>query len=100
MPTLRISPIIYRIDIFTGKKLRVLGGSEDRELTLRLLLIGCDGADEVLGCHVNLSIPVLINDLQCGKVAENLVRGRVCPDPVLILHDLPTGTRAKMFYVS
>lgn len=44
-----------------------------RKLTLRLLLIRCDRAYEVLGRHVNLSIPMLVDDLQCGKVAENLV---------------------------
>lgn len=57
-------------------------------LTLRLLLIRCDGADEVLWRHVHLGVPVLADDLQRGKVAEDLVGGRVGSDTVLVLHHL------------
>lgn len=48
--------------------------TEEKRLTLRLLLIRCDGAYEVLGRHVNLGVSVLSHDLQRGEVAENLVR--------------------------
>lgn len=61
-----------------------------RRLTLRLLLIRCDGAYEVLGSHVDFTVPMLAYDFQCGKVAENLVRSGVGPYPVLVLHHLPT----------
>lgn len=70
-----------------GKKLNK-GGSKERRLTFRLFLIGCDGAYEVLGSHVDLRIAVLTYDLQGGKVAENLVGSGVGSYPVLILHHL------------
>lgn len=63
---------------------------EERRLTLRLLLIRSDGAYEVLRRHVDLGISMLTDDLQCGKVAENLIWGGVSSYPVLILHHLPS----------
>ena len=57
-------------------------------LTLRLLLVGGDGAHKVLRGHVHLRVSVLTDDLQRRKVAEDLVGGGVRPDPVLILHNL------------
>ena len=44
-------------------------------LTLRLLLVGGDGAHKVLGGHVHLGVSVLADDLQRRKVAEDLIRG-------------------------
>lgn len=70
-----------------GNKLNK-GGSKGRRLTFRLFLVGCDGAYEVLGSHVDLRIAVLTYDLQGGKVAENLVGSGVGSYPVLILHHL------------
>lgn len=61
-----------------------------RGLTLRLLLVRCDGTYKVLGRHVHLSVSVLTYDLQRGKVAENFVWSGVGSYPVLILHHLPT----------
>lgn len=72
---------------------------KERRLTLRLLLVRSDGAYEVLGRHVNLSISMLTNDLQCGKVAENLVWSWVGPYPVLILHHLPTRQGVQLMTV-
>lgn len=57
-------------------------------LTLWLLLIRRDGADEVLWRHVYLGVAVLADDLQSGEVAEDLVRGGVGSDTVLVLHHL------------
>lgn len=64
------------------------GGRKRRGLTFRLFLVGCDGAYEVLGSHVDLRITVLTYDLQGGKVAENLVGSGVGSYPILILHHL------------
>lgn len=64
------------------------GGRKRRGLTFRLFLVGCDGAYEVLGSHVDLRITMLTYDLQGGKVAENLVGRGVGSYPVLILHHL------------
>lgn len=57
-------------------------------LTLRLLLVRRDGADEVLRRHVHLGLAVLADDLQRREVAEDLVRGGVGSDAVLVLHHL------------
>lgn len=62
-------------------------------LTFWLFLVGRDGADEVLWCHVDLGVAGLADDLQCSEVAEDLVWRGVRPDAVLILHNLhPTHT--------
>lgn len=65
-------------------------------LTLRLLLVGCDGAYKVLGRHVDLGVSVLAYDLQRGKVAENLVWSGVGPNSVLILHHLPNRQKTAV----
>lgn len=57
-------------------------------LTLRLFLIGRDGAHKVLWCHVHLCLSVFVDDLQRGEVAKYLVWGGISSDPVLILHHL------------
>lgn len=57
-------------------------------LTLRLLLVRRDGADEVLRRHVDLGLAMLADDLQRREVAEDLVRGGVGSDAVLVLHHL------------
>lgn len=64
-----------------------------RRLTFRLFLVGCDGAYEVLGSHVDLRIAVLAYNLQGGEVAEDLVGSGVGPYPVLILHHLKPRSR-------
>lgn len=71
------------------------GGTKGRGLTFRLFLVGCDGAYEVLGSHVDLRIAVLTYNLQGGEVTENLVGSGVGSYPVLILHHLKIKVHRK-----
>ena len=38
-----------------------------------------------------IKLTLLVDDLVCGEVPEDLVRRRVLPDPVLVLDDLPVS---------
>ena len=45
-----------------------------------------EGANEVLRSHVHVKGAVLVVHFQSGEVAEDLVRGGVGPDPILVLY--------------